>query len=89
MWLIVAVSLAAYTLMWLLLARIDATRVASLFYLGPPVTMVMAWAAFGDRLQLMDVVGLIVVAVGVLLTQVTLRDTSGMHREYEKTIIKD
>ena len=54
---------------------------------GPPVTMVMAWAAFGDRLQLMDVVGLIVVAVGVLLTQVTLRDTSRTHREHEKTTV--
>ena len=69
-WLILAVSLWAYALMWLLLGRIDATRVASLFYLGPPVTMVMAWAALGDRLQPMDLVGLMVVALGVLLTQI-------------------
>lgn len=69
LWLILCVSLAAYALMWLLLSRLDATRVASLFYLGPPVTMIMAWAAFGDTLQFTDVIGLIVVAGGVGLAQ--------------------
>ena len=68
-WLIVGVSLAAYALMWKLIARMDATRVASLFYLGPPVTMLMAWIAFGDRVLMTDIVGLGVVAVGVLLSQ--------------------
>lgn len=76
-WLIVGVSLPAYGLMWILLARIDATRVASLFYLGPPVTMVMAWAVFGDQIQLMDITGLIVVAIGVFSTQVTFTRPSG------------
>ncbi len=69
LWLIVGVSLGAYALMWLLIVRIDATRVASLFYLGPPVTMLMAWAAFGDRLIATDLIGLGIVAAGVLLTQ--------------------
>ena len=68
-WLTFAVSLGAYALLWLLIDRIDATRVASLFYLGPPVTMLMAWLAFGDTLRLMDVIGLGVVLLGVLLTQ--------------------
>jgi drug/metabolite transporter (DMT)-like permease len=69
LWLILGVSLAAYALMWLLLSRLDATRVASLFYLGPPVTMIMAWAAFGDTLQATDVLGLVIVAGGVALIQ--------------------
>jgi len=68
LWLIVGVSLGAYALMWLLITRIDATRVASLFYLGPPVTMLMAWAAFGDQLLTTDIVGLGVIAAGVALT---------------------
>lgn len=68
-WLTFAVSLGAYALMWLLVNRIQATRVASLFYLGPPVTMLMAWLAFGDTLRLMDVIGLGIVLLGVLLTQ--------------------
>ncbi len=68
-WLVVGVSMASYGLMWLLVARIDATRVASLFYLGPPVTMVMAWIAFGDQIGGLDLIGLAVVAVGVGLAQ--------------------
>ena len=77
-WLIIGISLMAYALMWLLIAQIDATRVASLFYFGPPVTMVMAWISFGDRIQQMDVVGLFVVSIGVLLTQATLGGTGIM-----------
>lgn len=69
LWLILGVSLGAYALMWLLIERIDATRVASLFYFGPPVTMLMAWIAFGDTVIFMDVIGLLVVFVGVVLTQ--------------------
>ncbi|MEX1080883.1 MAG: DMT family transporter [Halofilum sp. (in: g-proteobacteria)] len=68
-WLIVAVSLGAYGLMWQLLKLTDATRVASLFYLGPPVTAVMAYLAFGDRLALAEWVGMVVVAAGVALVQ--------------------
>ncbi len=68
-WLILAVSLGAYALMWLLIERIDATRVASLFYLGPPVTMLMAWVTFGDTPKIIDILGLIVVLTGVLVTQ--------------------
>jgi drug/metabolite transporter (DMT)-like permease len=75
-WLVIAVSLGAYALMWLLLERIDATRVASLFYLGPPVTMIMAWVAFGDVLRMIDVIGLIVVFMGVLLTQLDVKDSA-------------
>jgi len=68
-WLILAVSLGAYGLMWVLIERMDATRVASLFYLGPPVTMLMAWIAFGDVVQVVDIVGLAVVFAGVWVTQ--------------------
>lgn len=66
-WLIFAVSLGAYALMWRLLQDMDATRLASLFYLGPPVTMVMGWFAFDDRLQTTDLVGLLIAAFGVAL----------------------
>jgi len=66
-WLVVAVSLGAYWAMWRLLARQDATRVASLFYLSPPVTMVMAWLAFGDVVSLTDLLGLAVAGIGVWL----------------------
>ncbi len=67
-WLVLGVSLGAYALMWQLIARIDAPRVASLFYLGPPVTMLMAWLAFGDTLRSTDLAGLGIVLSGVLIT---------------------
>jgi len=72
-WLTVGVSLAAYAVMWRLIERLDATRVASLFYLGPPVTMLMAWIAFGDTLEMMDITGLAVVFAGIALTHIKIK----------------
>jgi drug/metabolite transporter (DMT)-like permease len=71
-WLVAGVSLGAYALMWILIERLDATRVASLFYLGPPVTMLMAWAAFGDKVQVLDVAGMALVFAGVVLAYLKL-----------------
>jgi drug/metabolite transporter (DMT)-like permease len=81
-WLIVGVSLGAYALMWLLIEKVDATRVASLFYLGPPVTMFMAWIAFGDTLKPLDVIGLLVVFIGVLMTHLNVNTLTkkNMHK---------
>lgn len=75
-WLVLAVSLGAYGLMWLLIERLSATRVASLFYLGPPVTMLMAWVAFGDKVRVMDMVGITVVFAGVVVTQMKTEKTN-------------
>ena len=66
-WIVLAVSLAAYALLWHLISRLSATRVASLFYLGPPVTMLMAWIALGDSFEGTDFLGLAVGGLGVLL----------------------
>lgn len=73
-WLVFAVSLCAYIIMFELIKRTDATRVSSLFYLGPPVTMLMAWALFGDTLWLMDVVGLAIVCVSIIFVQLVGSD---------------
>jgi drug/metabolite transporter (DMT)-like permease len=48
--------------------------VASLFYLGPPVTMIMAWITFGDTVSVMDIAGLCIVFIGVVLTQFNQRE---------------
>ncbi len=72
-WLVLVVSLGSYGLMWVLIARSDATRVASLFYLSPPVTMVMAWLAFGDTVTPTDILGLAVAAIGVALVHTAKR----------------
>lgn len=67
-WLAVVVSLAAYGLMFVLLRRMPAPRVASLTYLSPPVTMVMAWLLFGETLTFAGVIGLGIAALSVGLT---------------------
>ncbi len=68
-WLILAVSLGAYASMWKLLERMEANQFSTFFYFSPPVTMLMAWIAFGDKLLLSDVGGLLIVFAGVLFFQ--------------------
>ena len=70
LWLILAVSLGAYSLMWLLIKRLNATQLASLFYLGTPVTMFMAWIAFGDQFRATDIPGMVMVFLGVMLVEI-------------------
>lgn len=67
-WLALVVSLAAYGLMFVLLRLMPAARVASLTYLSPPVTMVMAWLVFAETLTLAGIVGLGIAAAAVALT---------------------
>ncbi|MFW6042938.1 MAG: DMT family transporter [Marinilabiliaceae bacterium] len=80
-WLVLGVSLGAYSLMWILIDRIDATRVASLFYLGPPVTMFMAWVAFGDEVEVIDLMGMALVFAGVFMTYLKVPASSGRREE--------
>lgn len=72
-WLILGVSLIAYTFVWKLIERMSATSFSSLFYLGPPVTMFMAWLMFGDAILVSDILGLIVIVVGLLITQINFK----------------
>ena len=64
-WLIFVVSLSAYALLILLIKKCPATRVASLLYLTPPVTMVMDYLAFGNAVTRNGMIGLAIAAVGV------------------------
>jgi drug/metabolite transporter (DMT)-like permease len=66
-WSVLALSLGASSLLVLLIQRGAATRVASLMYLVPPTTAVMAWLIFGEALTTGIVLGMAVCAVGVAL----------------------
>lgn len=66
-WLAVVLSLGAITLLNVLIRRGAASRVASLFYLTPGTTAVIAWAVFGETLAASGVAGLVIAAVGVAL----------------------
>ena len=66
-WLVFGLSLGAIWLYYYMIRRAAATRVTSLFYLTPPTTALMAWAAFDERLAPLALVGMTVCVVGVAL----------------------
>ena len=66
-WLVLVLSIAAVALMYWLIRRSAATGFASLFYLVPAVTALMAFALFGERLDRLSVLGMLVCAAGVVL----------------------
>jgi drug/metabolite transporter (DMT)-like permease len=66
-WLTVALSFGAVTLFFRLIRRGDASRVASMMYLVPPVTAVMAWLLFGETLGPLALLGMVIAALGVAL----------------------
>jgi len=66
-WLIIVLSIAAIGLMYWLIRRSAATRFASLFYLVPAVTALMAFFLFGEKLDALSIFGMVVCAAGVLI----------------------
>jgi drug/metabolite transporter (DMT)-like permease len=52
-----------------LLRRGAAADVARLFYLVPPVTALMAFALFGERLDALALAGMALICVGVALAR--------------------
>jgi len=66
-WSVLALSLGGSSLLYLLIQRGAATRVASLMYLVPPCTAVMATLLFGEALGASVLAGFALTAVGVWL----------------------
>ncbi len=66
-WLVFVLSFGAIWLFYFLIRRTAATRVASLFYLTPPLTALMAWALFDERLAPLALVGMATCVAGVFL----------------------
>lgn len=66
-WLVLVLSIAAVGLMYWLIRRSAATGFASLFYLVPATTALMAYLFFGEKLDALSMVGMGVCAVGVVL----------------------
>lgn len=68
-WFIVFSTMGGYGLYWLCLRLTTASRVSSLIYLTPPVTMLWAWAMFGELLTLGAVAGFLLCLLGVWLAR--------------------
>ena len=66
-WLVLVLSLGAISLLNVLIRRGEASRVVSLFYLVPPVTSLLAFLMFGERLGLTALAGMFVTVTGVAL----------------------
>ena len=66
-WLVLVLSIAAILLLMALIKRGEASRVASLFYLVPPVTALEAWFLFDERLPLPALAGMAIAIAGVVL----------------------
>jgi hypothetical protein len=49
-WLVLVLSIGAIFLLMLMIREGEMSKVASLFYLVPAVTAIMAWALFGEEL---------------------------------------
>ena len=66
-WLVIVLSIGTVALMYWLIRRSPATGFASLFYLVPVVTALMAYVLFDERLDAISVVGMVICAAGVFL----------------------
>jgi drug/metabolite transporter (DMT)-like permease len=73
MWLAVVLSIGSIGLLYWLIRRSAATSVASLFYLVPAVTAVMAYVLFGERLDTIAIAGMVACAAAVLLVNKSAR----------------
>ena len=68
-WLIIVLSIGAIALLYVLIRRGAVARVASLFYLVPPVTALIAWPLFGETFGPVALVGMGLTVAGVALAQ--------------------
>lgn len=66
-WLVLVLSVGAISLLNWLIRHGSAVNIASLFYLVPPTTALMAWALFDERLAGMALVGMALAVWGVYL----------------------
>ncbi len=66
-WSVLVLSLVAMALLLTMIRRGRATEVASLMYLTPPATALLAWALFGETLGLLAWAGVLVAMSGVAL----------------------
>ncbi len=64
-WLVLVLSIGAIFLLMVMIREGEMSKVASLFYLVPAVTAVIAWLLFGESLSLVQIAGMAVATLGV------------------------
>jgi len=73
LWLAVVLSIGSIGLLYWLIRRSAATSVASLFYLVPAVTALMAYVLFGEKLDALAIAGMVACAAAVFLVNRRVR----------------
>jgi drug/metabolite transporter (DMT)-like permease len=68
-WSVIVLSVGAISLLYWLLRHGAAAGVARLFFLVPPVTALMAFAMFGERLDAVAIAGMAVIVLAVALSR--------------------
>jgi drug/metabolite transporter (DMT)-like permease len=68
-WLVLVLSIGAISLLNLLIRQGSAVNVASLFFLTPPTTALIAWGVFGETLTGVALAGMAVGVFGVYLAR--------------------
>ncbi|MGA1694392.1 MAG: DMT family transporter [Burkholderiaceae bacterium] len=66
-WSVLALSIWAISLLFIMIREGAATQVTSLLYLTPPTTAVMAWLLFGEPITSLTVLGTLMTVTGVWL----------------------
>ncbi|MBZ9917836.1 MULTISPECIES: DMT family transporter [unclassified Mesorhizobium] len=74
-WLVLVLSIGAIFLLMVMIRDGEMSKVASLFYLVPAVTAVIAWALFDEQLNALQITGMAITTFGVGLA--TVRQTKG------------
>lgn len=66
-WSVIVLSIGAILLLMALIKHGSVSKVSALIFLVPGVAALMAWGLFGETLTLIQILGMVVCAVGVLL----------------------
>jgi drug/metabolite transporter (DMT)-like permease len=66
-WLVLVLSIGAISLLFVLIRKGAATKVASFFYLVPPTTALLAYLMFDEKLSALALAGMALTAIGVAL----------------------
>lgn len=66
-WLVLVLSIGAVFLLMAMIRKGEMASIASLFYLVPAATAVIAWALFGETLGVVQILGMAVTTLGVAL----------------------
>jgi drug/metabolite transporter (DMT)-like permease len=66
-WLVIGLSVTAILLLMYMIREGEATKVASYFYLVPPVASIEAWLLFDEVLSMVSIVAIVITVLGVYM----------------------